>query len=581
MKKLLTFMLILLAFPAFCLDLSKENPSWVMVLGGNIISEPERTSYGYAVLCEGKQLFGYTPQGKVLWSHKLPKKTSPFITCLSGDILLCITGKNEMNLLNPGGLLLWSKKINFNIEDRPLNGRDGRFFVRGKNNIACYGITSVLRWQLDVKGQDLKLPLCELEDGSVLVFLNKKEDGKSIARRFSPFGEISEEIVFAGEVKYACSCEDGVLLSFSDGTAGLCSVSKTGETFSKWVIHQDELKTQLSPLIHPCLYGTKTAAALSSDGRTISFLNTSTGKIRIQEELTEPLDIKNIKGFYSTVQGFFACDRTKAFCITSEGKKEWEAEWKKSRNFTYVYATDSGYLSFCMPSWTVESFRMKQDLSGKKTSFIEAKPRHYKSFYSKNQRASNYITGEEISASMYEDYFNSVKNSKPLKDEKTLLSVLNSEAFQMLTDFSLDSWAKHDEMPYFTQNISYTVRVLNLMGESSLTVFAPFISQMMKKTKDPTLLLYLIKNAGSTSFDDEGKLLSAMDYLVRNVLDSKDEALLEAVCDSTCSICRFMGKPALFDMGNRILSYLLTSRFSKATNDCARKSLDRILSLKL
>ena len=119
MKKLFIFLLILKVLPAYSLDISKENPSWVMVLGGNIICEPARTSYGYAVLCEGKQLFGYTPQGKVLWSHKFPKKTSPFITCLSGDLLLCITGKNEINLLNPSGLLLWTKKISFNIEDRP------------------------------------------------------------------------------------------------------------------------------------------------------------------------------------------------------------------------------------------------------------------------------------------------------------------------------------------------------------------------------------------------------------------------------------------------------------------------------
>ena len=151
----------------------------------------------------------------------------------------------------------------------------------------------------------------------------------------------------------------------------------------------------------------------------------------------------------------------------------------------------------------------------------------------------------------------------------------------MSSDFSVNESRGHFEQSFFKENLSYTEKLLNLEAESGLTIFAKHLALMMKKTKDTSLLLCLVKNAGRTEYDENGELLSSMEYLVKNVLTERDGVVLESVCDSTLSICRFMGKPALFEEGKRILSFMLTPRFSKATNAYARKTLDKILELKL
>ena len=77
------------------------------------------------------------------------------------------------------------------------------------------------------------MPLQELPDGSIIVFLND-EGGKTRGLRISPFGQELENIIFTGSIKTTHTCKDGVLLTFTDGSAGLFSL-KNGLAESKWV----------------------------------------------------------------------------------------------------------------------------------------------------------------------------------------------------------------------------------------------------------------------------------------------------------------------------------------------------------
>lgn len=569
-----------LSLSAYSTDLSKDTPAWVTVLSGSIIAPPARTSYGYAAVCDGKQLCGFTEEGKLLWQKNFRNRFSPFITRGPADLLITVIKDTSVQLLNPGGMVLWTEDAGFKITENPLNGRDGRFFLRGKNYVSCMTIHGNQRWKIELSDQDTSIPLCTLDDGSILAFLEKKFQGKSIARRISPFGLMSEEIIFTGNVSSCASSNEGVLLAFTDGSIGMCSINQKGETFSKWVIPSSLTGSSSSCRICTEGFAKGNAAALPSGGKSILFINTLNGKIRSQAQLETAVDTSSITGMSNTVQGFFVSDRHRAFCMSANSKEIWNASWSGGKNFNYIYATDSGYLVFSMSSWSVEAFRMKQNVSSSGSSFNNPHPSHYRKFYPECWHSDS-ISGEALlpeEMKKYEELFKTGKNSHL---EASILSVLAAEAAQMQTDFSTQTRGGHAEQPFFTVNTPYCVDILTLMAESGLTVWSGHFASMMKKTRDDTLLLALLRCAAISGWDGDSSMLSCIDYLTRSVISPSSDPLLKAVCDATLEICRFMGKPALIEKGRQLLSLLLTSRFSTAVNEYSRHTLDKIMELDL
>ncbi|MBO4404733.1 MAG: hypothetical protein J5780_05315 [Treponema sp.] len=577
-KVFLSALFLSLTLPSFSVDISRENASWITVLAGSVISPPVRTSYGYAAVCEGKQMTGFTESGKVLWKHSFPFRFAPCLTEGPSDLLIGVTKEKFVTLFNPGGLMLWSFDTGYKVEGSPVNGLDGRIFVRGKNNISCVSLKGKLRWKMETREQDTSLPVCTFTDGSLLVFLKEKHEGKTRGIRVSPFSGIMEEIVFAGVACRAVSCSDGVLLSFSDGSAGLCAVSKKGEAYSKWLLTSKELHSTAGPLIFSGSDGE--AFIVTSSGETLFSVVSRTGKVKYDVQIPPEVRVpaSDFRGSSLTSQGLFVSGKNCAWCAGKNGVS-WKAEWK-NRNFSYVFATDSGYLTFCTPVWTIEAFRIKQDVASKKSSFVPVKNPGYREFYP-GAGVSDSITGESISLSEYREFMAAFDKGNPLENEPSLLSRLIADSAGMAGDFSIQESQLHVHSSFFKENPAYTERVLNLEAESGLTIFSKHIASMMKKTRDDSLLLCLIINAGRIEYDENGELLSAMDHLVKNVLSRNNRAALEAVCDSTLSICRFMGKPALFEEGKKILTFMLTPAFSTSTNDYARETLGKILELKL
>lgn len=69
------------------IDLTTENPSFVSVLGGNILCQPIKTSYGYIAAGDGKQILGFSKLGKLLWQRAAPGRLKPFITEGPADLI--------------------------------------------------------------------------------------------------------------------------------------------------------------------------------------------------------------------------------------------------------------------------------------------------------------------------------------------------------------------------------------------------------------------------------------------------------------------------------------------------------------
>ena len=241
-KKLLLASLLLLAAKYSCLfsqdagleKLSNYNTSWTSVLPGTCLCQPEVTSYGFCLATDARNLMGFSSEGKLLWEKNIGRLRKISLTALRGDfILFHDQNSNIIKLFNPSGSEIWSKSLDFKPAAKPFAGRDGRFFIHGDGNVVCYGINGMIRWKVKTASQKA-LPIQELPDGSIVVFL-ADQGGKTKGLRLSPFGEELEDITFAASIKEAFTCSQGILLIFTDGSAGLFSVTD-GLTQSRWAV---------------------------------------------------------------------------------------------------------------------------------------------------------------------------------------------------------------------------------------------------------------------------------------------------------------------------------------------------------
>ena len=146
---------LLLTLPAFFAqtplrreNLQAQTPSWQAVIGGEAVSPCIETSYGVALLSDGRLLSACTSAGTVIWQRSIKGRPSPYLSAF-GDFLYVVTDRTHLNLVNPSGMTLWTAIAPFEITDFPLVGRDGRVFVKGKKGIACYGLNGTRKWQVE------------------------------------------------------------------------------------------------------------------------------------------------------------------------------------------------------------------------------------------------------------------------------------------------------------------------------------------------------------------------------------------------------------------------------------------------
>ena len=92
MKRLLAvFFTAIILLPLFCqsvfveqeIDFAKVMPADINVIGGEITCQPVRTSYGYIATGDGKQLYGFTQEGKLLWQRSAKFRLKKFLSVFS------------------------------------------------------------------------------------------------------------------------------------------------------------------------------------------------------------------------------------------------------------------------------------------------------------------------------------------------------------------------------------------------------------------------------------------------------------------------------------------------------------------
>lgn len=553
--------------------LSAFNTSWTSVLPGTALCQPAITSYGFCIATDARNLMGYSSKGKLLWEKNIGRVRNMSLTALNGDFILFYDkDKKLIKLFNPSGTEIWAKTLDFNLTCQPLEGRDGRFFLYGEKTVLCMGINGIERWRLETEYQK-NIPMQELPDGSVIVFLND-EGGKTRGLRISPFGEELEIIVFAGSIKSTDTCKDGVLLTFTDGSAGLFSL-KDGLAESRWVANVKSGNSRFAVNADRQRYG---LLSLSKNEITIYRLDPSNGAV---------LSSKTVSGIDGTAlimaqisdTGLFIADEKKAFLFNADFNEVWSAnlpDTVKNKTINQLLYLKDDYLVLCSKNWSMDAWHTSQIIDKSVLKNIQA---DYSSFAPLELAEINYYNQSA--------FFNALKDPQRAaeikkggygkKEAEYLSQTLSIAKLYALSSSSSDFGTRVEKSVFQTDSAGFEailVQLALLCTDQTQAAAATILSDSTNKTYCRALLTNL------SGYDPDGKLLDAIQKNASRA-GSKDSTYLASICDSVYTICLFMGRPAYNTKGKEILKQFMGAGYSFNTRNYARDTLKKILALEL
>ena len=591
------FLTLSAAVPAEQLSLSADNADWTCVIGGEAVTRPVQTSYGFVVLTDGKMISACTENGTKLWEKPVPGRPDPFLTVISKDFLVTVSDKKTISLINPSGVVLWSKKLPYQVTESALPGKDARFFVKGKKNISCFGINGVCKWSIETPPLS-SIPLVTLNDGTVLAVLLNSENGKSSGIRISPFGTVLETISFAGIVSGAMTCDYGVLLAFSSGGFGLCAVNEKEKlTGTKWAVPSNDYAfqsaspskgTEFVPVSQSL-----SALLLSSSGKSVKVIlfENRTGKI-VNIFYADGMDFLRLSGAAgaSGGEGIFLSDDRTGRVYDTTGNIVWSAELpsasSRAGNWNFLSYTKNNVIVICSKSWVMNGFRTVQRLSGKRNvSSVQKKtgnPVRYENFYNIDTAQFSMYFSESLGEDMLgTNRISVLQKGMYGADEINFASKLFSvcKAYsQFLSSASSGAWP--EEKPLFyrdTIGLQEAIMQLSLLGTDDVP---ELIASLIQTEKNMQNLAFLMKAAGRCAYDPDGRMLRAIEKRLLT-LSPRNTTVLVALSDAAYEICRFMGRPAFFSHCMEIQKSLLSSQYDNTVHEAVRKNLSKTAALNM
>lgn len=562
--------------------LTNINASWSTVLPGKVVSQPQLTSQGFCIMTDARNIISFTSDGKIIWEKSLQRFNSPFFCILPYDFTAVITNnKKRLTLLNSDGLELWVKNLDFEIIDNPFGGRDGRFFVRGNKVLSCFTINGLQKWQLETPEQS-NLPIQELSDGTIVIFLKKLEEGKSQAIRITPFGEIIEHIVFAGEVITSLTTPKGIMLTFTDGQCGLFDIIDNKATH-KWLFNAEK-NTKYK----------KNFFVMSQNKKDIIYINHLNDSIQI--EYLEPEDGSIYKSFvvqnindspacFFNESGVFLSDSQNAFFYNNSGKQIWSGSLppKGSREYyNRMIFTNDNHLILFGTNWSINAFRTSQSAKSKNTkNTIDNSKKelpNYNNFYSFDSSLFDNIYSIRLDSSLTGDErFAALKNGNYGSNEQQWISQLLGNCTMYLNFLARSNTGTRVEKSVFESDSVGLEKMLSQLSAYQTSTFNEQIISCLKKEKNTSLLHTLISNFAANGYDPEEKILQELSIFCKNI-NPKDEILLQDVCDAVYSICRLMGSKAFNDYGKLIYTELMYPKYNSRTRDYAREKLKQLIN---
>ena len=552
--------------------------SWFNVLSGSPSSAPLNTNYGFLIVEDSKFLSSYSRSGQRLWQTNTKAKIKD-ISISETEFIAVTNQNNQLQLINPSGLVLWTKSLGFTSLSAPFFGFDGRTFVRGINQLSCFGINGIQKWTIKTDNQNSLEPKL-LNDGSIILFLEKTHDGKTCALRISPFGNVLEEIVFQGKVVNAFTCDSGIILVFSSGEIGMASIKadsskETGLIYSKW-INKDVKCTEYSS----CRKLQATKYAIFTPGYLV-VINTDKGQIEKYFNIPEITDNNYL--FFETIDDKFVIAQNSSCTVYNlSGKKIKHIQMpSKSGKYKWEFSffMNSGYLTFLSKDWTINSFKIISTSKEKESPTF--------SYYQSKKLISgykSYITNLDYKPekrTFGAESFNALKSGNYGIKEIDISNIVNT-VINSYYESKTTSSVNRDtfELISVQYNLADMENILNLMPLLQSHYFQQKIAYLLSVEDDKTMILKLLKTVKECGYDPGGEILSQIELLVKRT-NPKDQAILQSCADAVYEICRFMGRPALLSKGKEILGGLFYPQYDESTKKAARSAMQKLAELNM
>ena len=552
--------------------------SWFNVLSGSPSSAPLNTNYGFLIVEDSKFLSSYSRSGQRLWQTNTKAKIKD-ISISETEFIAVTNQNNQLQLINPSGLVLWTKSLGFTSLSAPFFGFDGRTFVRGINQLSCFGINGIQKWTIKTDNQNSLEPKL-LNDGSIILFLEKTHDGKTCALRISPFGNVLEEIVFQGKLVNAFTCDSGIILVFSSGEIGMASIKadsskETGLIYSKW-INKNVKCTEFSS----CRKLQATKYAIFTPGYLV-VINTDKGQIEKYFNIPEITD-NNYLFFESIDDKFVIAQNSSCTVYNLSGKKIKHIQMpSKSGKYKWEFSffMNSGYLTFLSKDWTINSFKIISTSTEKESPTF--------SYYQSKKLISgykSYITNLDYKpekTTFGAESFNALKSGNYGLKEIDISNIVNTVINSYYESKTTASMNRDTfELISVQYNLADMENILNLIPLLQSHYFQQKIAYLLSVEDDKTMILKLLKTVNECGYDPGGEILSQIELLVKRT-NPKDQVILQASADAVYEICRFMGRPALLSKGKEILGGLFYPQYDESTKKAARSAMQKLAELNM
>lgn len=532
-------------------------PSWYTVLGGQAVAKPAKTSYGFAVVSDGRLLSACSEKGDILWQKGLKQKSSPYFISGYSDTLYLVSQSGTLTMFNPTGMILWEHKLKEYPVENLILGKDGRLFVRGLNTLTCFSMNGKIKWTKDI-GQNSDVPITEFSDGSLLVILKKELNGCSTALRISPYGKILEEITFTGKVTCAKNSESGILVGFSNGEVGYISLVED-KAKTSWSVSPQTFEN--SSGVYPIkMFSSKNSFYVCFSNKKISCVQFG----KITWDINTDVNLNEIQDFYSDNLTCYFITGTNTICISRKGILQKIFTYTHG-NSTYPFFLEPGFLVFSTPDWCINAYRIVQT-----TERYKGKVFVPQSYIDKDYKIqTNYSLDECISLLLNDD---------TSEFERDILKILSYEVQDMMSYYYLPK----EKQGFIRSSKGFlnTIKALEICGNTGLGSYTSLLSLIIEEERDFSVVTAAVKSAGKLCYDD-GKIISAMERLSRKTEFRSDVLLQKEFCNTLYEICRFMGKPVLLKKGKDLLVYLLTGTTNEEIKNFTRETMEKIIALQM
>ncbi len=582
MKKILYFFVTVLLFTSLLhagegIELNNINATWTRVLPGKLICEPQTTSQGFAVITDAHSLMSFTSYGRIVYEKILNRANGAVFGVLQNDYMAVVTANSKkLTLLNPDGKELWTTTTDFKINKIPYSGRDGRFFVQGEDVIACYGINGLQKWKLTTPLQS-KIALNELQNGSLILMLKNLDAGKTKALRISPFGEIEEEITFAGEVIRALTTPQGILLVFTDGTSGLFDLdTENNKSTHRWLFKKDAVqKTNKDFFILSQDKNDVVYVNIKASNVEIDYINLTDGSIKDSFIIDEQINPEY--GWYNTT-GVFIADSKKACFYNNAGRYIWSgilpASNSKQAPSHTSFTVDNCFLLFGK-DWSIHAFQAAR--AEEKSQTLTTVKNDYSSFYDINTTLmelplplpldKNLLLPERVVLLQKGSYGATEKQYA-----SELLSICTAYK-KLMTRTNFGTRVEKNFFETDSVGMENILSQINLFGTDT---FCDYTAFFLRKETNKTLIHALLRGVAQNGYDPQGKILESLEYLAHNTSD-KDEVILKDICDAVYSVCITNGGIAIEPLGKDTLTTLLYPKYTSVIRDYARNTLKKLV----